>query len=137
MNPNFVCALPKYVGDFSKAKFTKFQLVQIDAWLVSEEGEYPITKVELVVELNYGEEEITLRGVQELRALDSQPIGEATVYEFGSKSDRLSEVIRDSGNGELRWDVLAKPLLEEGKVLIGGTLRSADLVSITTMRLDL
>lgn len=137
MNPNFVRALPKYIDDFSKAKFMKFQLVDIDAWLVAEEMNFPITKAELIVELNYGEEELTLRGIQELRALDSQPIGEATAYDFGSKSDQLSEVIRDHESGELRWDILAKPLLEEGKVLIGGSLRSSQPVSITTMRLEL
>ncbi len=137
MNPNFIRALPKYVDDFSKAKFIKFQLIDINAYLIAKGGEIPITKAELVVELNYGEEELCLRGVQELRALDSQPIGEATAYDFGNKSGQLSEVIQDQDSGELRWDILAKPLLEEGKVLIGARLRSAQPVSITTMRLGL
>jgi hypothetical protein len=137
MNPNFVRSLPKYIDDFAMAKVMRFQLIDIDAWLITEQGEYPITKAELIVELNYGEEELTLRGVQELKALDAQPIGDAIVYDFGSRNDQLSEVIQDHGSSELRWDILAKPLLEEGKVLIGCNLRSAQPVSITTMRLDL
>jgi hypothetical protein len=115
----------------------KFNLVDIDAWLVVEGREFPITKAQLILELNFGEEELTLRGVQELRALDSQPIGEATAFEFGNGNAQLSEVIQDHESGELRWDVLGRPLLDEGKTLIGAALRSSKPVSLTSMRLDL
>jgi Restriction endonuclease len=137
MNPNLIRSLPKYIDDFAKAKFVKFQLVDIDAWIVVGDEEFPITKAELILELNYGEEELTLRSMQELMALDSQAFGEATAYDFGSDSHQLSEVIQDHGSEEFRWDILAKPLLEEGKVLIGAGLRSSKPISITTMRLDL
>lgn len=137
MQPNFIRSLPKYVNDFAVDKFMKFQLVEIDAWLVVGAAEFPITKAEVTVELNYGEEELTLRGVQELVALDSHPVGDATAYDFGNAESQVSEVIRDHESGELRWDVIAKPLLSDGKVLIGAKLRSAVPVSITTMRLEL
>jgi len=137
LNPNFIRSLPKYVDDFEKAKFMKFQLVEIDAWVVSDGHEYPITKAEMILELNYGEEELTLRGVQELVALDSQAVGEATAYDFGSQSGQLSEIIRDHETGDFRWDILGAPLLEDGKILIGGALRSSTPIRITTMRVDL
>lgn len=137
LNPNLVRSLPQHIKDLSKDKFAQFRLTEIDAWQLAGSDEIPVTAAELTIQLNFGEEELTLRGVQELTALDSQPVGEATAYNFGSKGDSLSEVIRDHGTGELRWDILARPLLDEGKVLIGGGLRSAVPVSITTMRLDL
>jgi hypothetical protein len=136
-NPSFVRSLPRHIEDFSRAKFAKVGLVDIDAFLVVGGVEYPITGARLVLELNYGEQVLPLRAVQELSALDDQLVGDATAYDFGTGTDQLSEVIVDANTGELRWDLLARPLLNEGKVLIGGRLRASKPVSITTMRLDL
>jgi len=136
-NPNFVRSLPKYIEDFARAKYAKVGLVDIDAFLIVGDAEYPITGARLILELNYGEQELPLRAVQELNALDGQLIGNAMAYDFGTATDQLSEVIIDANSGELRWDLLARPLLKDGKVLIGAGLRAIKPVSITTMRLDL
>lgn len=100
MHPNLIRSLPKYVNDFAANKFIKFQLVDINAWLVVGAAEFPITKAQITLELNYGEDELTLRGAQEFVALDSQPVGDATIYDFGTSEIQLSELIQDHESGD-------------------------------------
>lgn len=137
-NPNLVCSIPRYVEDWSKAKFAKVELAEIDASVLLENGQqYPITGARIGYELNYGEVELPLRAVQELSALDVPSEFDAAAFSFAAGSETQSEIIVDTQTGELRWDLLGKSLLNEGKVLIGAGLKASKPVSITTMRLDL
>jgi hypothetical protein len=137
VSPNLIRSLPRYISDYSTAKFAKVGISEIEAVLVYESVEYPIKRAQVILQLNYGEDELTLRAVQELSALDLQPINGAIAYDFGTTENQLIEVIADAKSGNLRLDILGRPLLEEGKVVIGGGLRSSKPVSITTIRLDL
>lgn len=136
--PNLVRTIPRFVEDWSKAKFAKIELAEINATVLSEDGQqYPIARAIIGYELNYGEVELPLRAVQELSALDAAHNLNATAFAFGAESEIQSEIIVDSQTGELRWDLLGKSLLNEGKVLIAAGLKASKPVSITTMRLDL
>jgi hypothetical protein len=135
--PNLVRTIPRFVEDWTTAKFAKIELVEINATVISGDRQYPIKRVRVAYELNYGEFELPLRAAQELSTLDVLSDNDATAFAFGAGSETQSEIIVDTQTGDLRWDVLGKSLLNEGKVLIGAGLKANKPVSITTMRLDL
>jgi len=135
--PNLVRTIPRFVEDWTKAKFAKIELADINATVLSDGRQYPILRARVAYELNYGEVELPLRAVQELSALDVTSDLGATALAFGAENEMESEIIVDTQTGDLRWDVLGKSLLSEGKVLIGAGLKASKPVSITTMRLDL
>lgn len=135
--PNLVRTIPRFVEDWGQAKFAKIDLTEIHATVLSNGQQYPLMGARVAYELNYGEVELPLRAVQELSVLDVLSDLDAMAYAFGAGSEPQSEIIVDAQTGELRWDVLGKSLLNEGKVLIGAGLRASEPVSITTMRLDL
>jgi hypothetical protein len=135
--PNLVRTIPRFVEDWTKAKFAKIELSEINATVLSDGRQYPILRARVAYELNYGEVELPLRAVQELSALDVTSDIAATAFTFGAENDIQSEIIVDTQTGDLRWDVLGKSLLNEGKVLIGAGLKASKPVCITTMRLGL
>lgn len=135
--PNLVRTIPRFVKDWCRVKFAKLELERIDASVLFEGQQFPILRARIEYELNYGEIELPLRAVQELAMLDSACGIDATAFDFGTGPEPQSEVIVDAHTAELRWDVLGKSLLNEGKVLIGGVLKASKPVKITTMRLDL
>jgi len=135
--PNLVRTIPRFVEDWSKAKFAKIGIAEINATVVADGHQYPIRRAHVAYELNYGEIELPLRAVQELSALDVPSDLDGKAFAFGTGNEPQSEIIVDAQTGELRWDVLGKNLLNEGKVLIGAGLKASKPVSITTMRLDL
>lgn len=135
--PNLVRTIPRFVEDWTKAKFARIELAEINANVLSNGQLFPITRARVSYELNYGEIELPLRAVQELSALDESFDHDASAYAFGADKELQSEIIIDAKSGDLRWDLLGKSLLNEGKVLIGAGLKASAPVSITTMRLDL
>ncbi len=135
--PNLVRTIPRFVEDWSKAKFAKIDLAEINATVVANGHQYPIQRAHVAYELNYGEVELPLRAVQELSVLDVPSDLDSTAFAFGARNEPQSEIIVDAQTGELRWDILGRSLLNEGKVLIGAGLKASKPVSITTMRLDL
>lgn len=135
--PNLVRTIPRYVGDWRTTKFAKIEISGKDAVVVAGGEHFPVGRVRIVYELNYGEIELPLRAVKELTVIDVLSDSDATTYVFGSEDEPQSEVIVDANSGELRLDILGASLLKEGKVLIGGGLKASKPVSITTIRLDL
>jgi hypothetical protein len=135
--PNLVRTIPQFVEDWNNAKFAKIDLLEIDADVLVAGNQYPICGARISYELNYGELELPLRAVQELAVLDGATAMDASVFVFGADVEPQSEVIVDEQTDSLRWDVLGRNLLNEGKVLIGASLRASKPVSITTMKLDL
>lgn len=135
--PSLVRTIPRFVEDLSKAKFAKIDLAEINANVLADGREYLIQKARVAYELNYDEVDLPLRAIQELTLLDTSSDLDAMAYAFGSGNELQSEVIVDAQTGELRWDILGKSLLSEGKVLIGAGLNTSKPISITTMRLDL
>lgn len=135
--PNLVRTIPRYIEDLNKEKFAKIELLEIDADVVVAGNQSPIYGARISYELNYGELELSLRAVQELAVLDGEHAMDASAFVFATDTKIQSEVIVDKKTGSLRWDVLGKSLLDEGKVLIGASLKASKPVSITTMMLDL
>jgi hypothetical protein len=135
--PNLVRTIPRYVQNWSEAKFAKIELQEINANILFNGKEYPIMGAKIGYELNYGEIELPLRAVQELTLLEGSSSDDASAFTFGLTDEPMSEIIVDAQSGYLRWDILGRNLLKEGKVLIGGGLKSSKPVCITTMRLDL
>lgn len=135
-SPNLVRTIPRFVEDWSKAKFAKIELAEINAHIIFDGQLFPIEQVKISYELNYGEIELPLRAVQELSVLDGASDLDATAFSFGTGTEPQSEVIVDAQTGLLRWDVMGRSLLSEGRVLIGGQLKASKPVTITTMRLD-
>jgi hypothetical protein len=135
--PNLVRTIPRFVEDWDKAKFSKIDLADINATVLSGDQQYPIERVRIAYELNYGEIELPLRAVKELSVLDVTSDLDAIAFAFGEGNEPQSEIIVGAQSGELRWDVSGKNLLSEGKVLIGARLKARKSVTITTMRLDL
>lgn len=129
--------IPRFVEDWTKAKFAKIELAEINATVLSDGLQYPILRAGVAYELNYGEVELPFRAVQELSALDVTSDLGATAFAFGSENDIQSEIIVDTQTGNLRCNFIGKSLLNEGKVLIGAGLKANKPMSITTMRLDL
>ena len=78
-----------------------------------------------------------MRAVQELSTLDDAPPIDASVFSFGADVEIQSEIIVDGQTGSLRWDLVGKSFLNEGKVLISARLKASKPISITTMCLDL
>ncbi len=135
--PNLVRTIPTFVKDWEKSKYARIEPKDVNAWVLSNGEKLPISRVCLSYELNYGEIVLPLRAAQELSRLDGESDGNASVYSYGTGDSPLSELILDENTDELRWDLLGKSLLGEGKVLIGAKLKASKPVSITTMRLDL
>lgn len=135
--PSLVRAIPKFVEDWHKSKFCRVELAEIDAMVIATGITYPIQGAKLTYKLAHGELALPLRAVQELSMLDGKSDIDAKAFAFGAGTGTHSEVIVDLPTGNLRWDVLGKALLDEGKVLIGVSLWADGPVSITTMRLDL
>lgn len=135
--PSLVRTIPRFVEDWSKSKYAKIELAEINAWVVTDGECFPIQGARIGYELNYGEVELPLRAVQELSVLDMPSDQDAKAFMFGLENESQSEIIVDSQSGELRWDILGKSLLNEGKVLIGAALKASKPVAITTMRIDL
>jgi hypothetical protein len=135
--PNLVRTIPRFVEDWNKAKFAKIEPVKINATVISGGQQYPITRARIGYELNYGELDLPLRAVQELTTLDVHSGDDAVSFAFGVGHEPQSEIIVDTQTGDLRWDILGKTFLNEGKVLIGAKLKANKPVIITTMRLDL
>jgi hypothetical protein len=125
------------VGIRKKSKYAKIEPKNVNAWVLFNGEKLSIPHARLLYELNYGEVDLPLRAVQELSKLDGESDGNATVCNYGSSDNLLSEIVVDERTGELRWDLLGKSLLGEGKVIIGAKLRVSKPVIITTMRLDL
>ena len=134
---NLVRTIPRFVEDWDKAKFAKLELSEIDADVLFDGQQHPIQRARISYQLNYGELELPLRAVQELSILDRISDMDAKAYTFGLDAEPQSEIIIDAQTGTLRWDVLGKSILNEGKVLVGARLKASKPVSITTMRLDL
>jgi hypothetical protein len=135
--PNLIRTIVKDVKNFSSSKFAKVELAKIDANVLTSAEEFPIQGAKITFELNYGEVQLPLRAVRELAAVDLPSSDDALAFIFGTQAETMSEVVVDSGSDTLRWDILGKQLLSEGKVLIGARLKASKPVSITTMRLDL
>lgn len=134
--PNLVRTIVKDVKDFSRSKFAKVELADINASVLAGAEEFPVIGAKITYELNYGEVQLPLRAVHELTALEGPPSEDALTFVFGTQGEAMSEVVVDGGSDTLRWDILGKYLLSEGKVLIGACLKANKPVSITTMRLD-
>lgn len=135
--PNLVRTIPRYIDDWDKAKFAKIELSEINAWILSDEKAHPVRGAYLSYELNYGELRLPLFAVKELSMLGNATDGNAIAFSFGSSGNSQSEIIEDAQTGHLRWDLLGKSFLDEGKVMIGAELKSNDPARITTMILDL
>lgn len=126
----------KYVEDWHLTKNAKIELVEIDADVLVAGVKYPISGAKILYQLNFGEFELPLRAVQELAVLDGAPGVDTRVFVFGPDAVSFSEVIADAVGDKVRWDVLGRNLLAEGKVLIGANLRASKPVSITSFGLD-
>ncbi len=135
--PNLIRTIVKDIKNFSNSKFAKVVLAEIDANVLTNAEEFPIEGAKITFELNYGEVQLPLRAVHELTALDAPSSDDALAFAFGTQAETMSEVVVDSGSDTLRWDILGKQLLSQGKVLIGARLKASKPVGITTMRLDL
>lgn len=122
--PNLVRTIPRYVKDWSTAKFAKIGLTQINATVMVNGQPYPIQKVNIVYELNYGEIQLPLRAAQELSTLDPSELN-ATVFSFGASNEPQSEIIVDTESSNLRWDLICKSLQIEGKILIKAGLKAS------------
>lgn len=135
--PNLIRTIMNDVKDFNRSKFAKVILAEINANVLAGKEEFPIAGAKITYELNYGEVQLPLRVVHELAAVEAPSTDDALAFAFGTPTETMSEVVVDSGSDTLRWDILGKQLLDEGKVLIGARLKASKPVSITTMRLDL
>lgn len=135
--PNLIRTIPRFVTDWDKEKFAKLELAEINAMVVSDGEHYHIQRARIAYELNYGEIELPLRAAKELSVLDVPSDHDATAFAYGEIDHCRSEIIVDAQTGELRWDILGKSLLNEGKVLIGAGIKANKPVGITTMRLEL
>lgn len=135
--PNLVRTIPRFVQDWSRAKFVKIGVMEINASVVMDGQQIPIQGARVGYELNYGEVELPLRAVQELSVLDVPSDHDATAFVFGEGKEPQSEIIVDVLTGKLRWDILGKGMLSEGRVFIGATLKANQPVSITTVGIDL
>lgn len=133
---DLVRTIPRYVTDWDKGKFVSIGLIDIDAEVLLGDQFWPIEGARISYELNHGDVALSLLAVQELSNLLPDVSSDATVFAFGS-SGQDSEIIVDEKSGNLRWNVLEKNLLGEGKVLIGAELRASKPVSITTMQVEL
>lgn len=136
-NPNLIRTIPKLIKNWQKDKFAEITLAEVNADVIYGDQLFPIQSARISYELGYGEMELPLQVVQELSVLDRLSDMDAIVYSFGTKAANLSEVIVDVEADTLRWDLLCKGMLEEGKVLIGAELKASKPLSITTMRLDI
>ena len=135
--PNLIRTISRLIVDWDKAKFAKLELSEIYAEVLFEGQQHPIQRARISYELNYGELGLPLSAVQELSILDGAADIDVKAFAFGEDLKPQSEIIVDEQTGTLRWDILGKSLLNEGKVLIGARLKASKPVSITTMRLDL
>jgi hypothetical protein len=136
-SPNLIRTVVKEIHDFARYKFAKVELKHTNATVFTKTGMFPILGAKLSYELNYGEVQLPLRAIHELVALDTPNHDDAVAFTFGAGSEVLSEIVLDPDSDTLRWDILGRTLLGEGKVLIGARLKASKPVSITTMRLDL
>ena len=134
--PNLIRTIVKDIKDFNHSRFAKVELAEINAKVFAHGQELPIAGAKISYELNYGEVQLPLRAVHELESLEGPSTDDALTFAFGTNTDTMSEIVVDSSSDTLRWDILGKHLLSEGKVLIGARLRASKPVSITTMRLD-
>ena len=66
-----------------------------------------------------------------------EKIDEAAIYEYYNDTKKLSEIIHDIENNQIRWDIHAKEFLNEGMVFIGGSLKSDVPIALTMMKLDI
>lgn len=136
-HPNLIRTITGRIDDFAKAKFAKVSLADIRASVLTAQGTYDIVSAELSYEMNYGELPLPLVSVQEYVGTDAANHQNATAFGFGDSSALLSEVLLDQQTNNIRWDLIASPLLAEGKIVIGGRLRAKEPVEIRSMRLEL
>ena len=66
-----------------------------------------------------------------------EKIDEAVIYGYYDDKQKLSEIIYDIEKKAIRWDIHAKEFLNEGMVLIGGSLNSDVPIALTMMKLDI
>jgi hypothetical protein len=135
--PNLIRTITGRIDDFEKAKFAKVGLEEINATVRTEFGDVEITRAELSYELNYGELPLPLISIKEHKATDFIDHQDAAAFRYGIGATTLSEILLDVRSNTIRWDLMAKPLLAEGKVVIGGRLRAREPVGIEVMSVEL
>jgi len=134
--PNLVRSICAKIDDFEKGKYVRFEFPTPGSQILDATGSYPIKNARFIYELNHKIIKLPLTSVLLFQSLEER-IDEAVIYEYYNDTQKLSEIIHDIENNQIRWDIHAKEFLNEGMVMIGGSLKSDVPIAITMMKLDI
>ena len=124
------------IDDFEKGKFVRFEFPTPGSLITDASGSYPIKKARFIYELNHKVIKLPLTSVMLYQTLEGK-VDEAVIYQYYNDKQKLSEIIHDIQNSQIRWDIHAKEFLDKGMVLIGGSLKSDVPIALTMMKLDI
>jgi hypothetical protein len=134
--PNLVRSICGKIDDFEKGKFVRFEFPTPGSFITDESGSYPIKNARFIYELNHKIIKLPLTSVMLYQSLEGKT-DEAVIYQYHDDETKLSEIIHDIQNNQIRWDIHTKEFLKEGMVLIGGGLKSDVPIAVTMMQLDI
>jgi hypothetical protein len=134
--PNLVRSICGKIDDFEKVKFVKLEFPTPGLFIADESRSYPNKSARFIYELNHKIIKLPLTSVMLYHSIEEKT-DEAVIYQYHDYESKLSEIIHDIQNNQIRWDIHAKEFLKEGMVLIGGGLKSDVPIAVTMMQLDI